>query len=377
MVDALFALGTVYSLRQDKERALRRSCACSRSSRRTPGPTTSSARCCSPTAGPRKRSPTSSAAWPRSRSARPRTTSSPAPTGRRRSRGGPARDRDLPQPGSRGHRRGGLARRSGRAASHAVRPLVALMVCLLAASARAQPHGEPAVEQRTRQGWEMLKAGRAREAAEAFRAAIAADRGFATAHLGLGVACASLGQDDEAIAAFRQAIRLRPGYVEAHYNLGVALDRTSRLDEARAAFEAALELRPGDANALFNLGRVHGRLEHWPDAAGAYERAIAARPSMRPPTLVWASPPRTWAAPPGGGARWKSPCGSSPTTQRPLRRSARCTETSSAGRTRWPHSRRRSRSGRTTPARSTSSAVPTRASGGRRRRVARSSRHSR
>jgi tetratricopeptide (TPR) repeat protein len=163
-----------------------------------------------------------------------------------------------------------------------VRARVALALCLAAPLFAQVPPAGTSAEERTRQGWELLRTGPAQAAADAFHAALAADATAAPAHLGLGVALASLGRADESIAAFREAIRLRPGYTEAHYNLGVALERASRLDEALVAFRTAVEQRPRDANALFNLGRVYGRLGRWADAADHYERAVTLRPDHAP-----------------------------------------------------------------------------------------------
>jgi tetratricopeptide (TPR) repeat protein len=103
-------------------------------------------------------------------------------------------------------------------------------------------------------GITLARLGRHREAADAYREAIALKADFPDAHNNLGNALRNLGKLDGAIAEFREALRLRPRYPEAFNNAGIALKYKGKLDEAIASYQEALRLRPAYAEAHNNLG---------------------------------------------------------------------------------------------------------------------------
>ncbi|HEX8845823.1 MAG TPA: tetratricopeptide repeat protein, partial [Pyrinomonadaceae bacterium] len=72
------------------------------------------------------------------------------------------------------------------------------------------------------QGIEHYRAGRFKEAVEAFERAIELKPDYAQAHNDLGMAYVGAGRYTEAITQFLQAIQQNPLLAEAYYNLGTA-----------------------------------------------------------------------------------------------------------------------------------------------------------
>jgi serine/threonine protein kinase/Flp pilus assembly protein TadD len=100
----------------------------------------------------------------------------------------------------------------------------------------------------------LLQMGRAAEAVQFFRAAVALRPRSAGVQLNLGSALLSQAQHTEAEAAYRRAIELSPDYAEAYRCLGQALRNQSRYAEAETAARRSLELRPDYAPAHRDLG---------------------------------------------------------------------------------------------------------------------------
>src|SRR5262249_15946599 len=95
-----------------------------------------------------------------------------------------------------------------------------------------------------------------------FERAIAADPGYAQAHLRLGSALdvkgAYLGMpelQERAVASFRRALELRPNLDEAWREFGSSLVSVGRVEEGIEAIQRALVLDPANAAAYASLGR--------------------------------------------------------------------------------------------------------------------------
>jgi DNA-binding transcriptional MerR regulator len=71
-----------------------------------------------------------------------------------------------------------------------------------------------------------------------------------------GLAAEERGDDEAAAQAYRDAVAAEPGLASAHANLGVLGYRRGDRDAARAAFERALELDPELPEARFNLANL-------------------------------------------------------------------------------------------------------------------------
>ncbi len=128
------------------------------------------------------------------------------------------------------------------------------------------------------QGRELYEAGQFREAADAFRRAIAAAPASATAHVNLGLALVQLGDRSSAIEAFRAALAAAPEDVAAHASLGALLAETGRLAEAAEHLRAAFDRSPEAAATRTLLVRTLIRLGQTDNALTVLTRAASLDP---------------------------------------------------------------------------------------------------
>jgi protein O-GlcNAc transferase len=159
------------------------------------------------------------------------------------------------------------------------------------------------------EGWTFLQSGKAHEAEQRFRQALAIHKDSPTALHGLalighqtgnlvpalalferalvvdprnpalfvnrGNSLAALQRYGEAIASFQQALVLAPGLKSAMVNMATALHAGGRLDEAVETLEQVCAAQPTPVDALNNLGNLYkdqGRLDKTLDC---YQRALA------------------------------------------------------------------------------------------------------
>ncbi len=161
----------------------------------------------------------------------------------------------------------------------------------------------------------LLRAGRAREAAEIFKSLVALEPRSFEGHFGLGVAFQSLGRQEAAIEALGKAVDIDPRNTKPHLRLAdielqrgnpaategwlrraiavhedrVLVDRLAQVllqsgqsgktSEARALLEGLAAKAPNDALAAYNLGQlllVEGSIE---EALVELRRAAALAPS--------------------------------------------------------------------------------------------------
>jgi tetratricopeptide (TPR) repeat protein/SAM-dependent methyltransferase len=115
------------------------------------------------------------------------------------------------------------------------------------------------------------------DAMRCYREALAADPGFAVAHMSLGIALQAAGEQAAAIAAYRQAISTDPGYSAAHYNLALTYLQCGEYAQAEGVFRDALRLKNDFPEAWVGLGEALERLGRDTEALAAIERAIAQR----------------------------------------------------------------------------------------------------
>jgi tetratricopeptide (TPR) repeat protein len=161
-------------------------------------------------------------------------------------------------------------------------------------------------------GIELLRAGQAAEAEQAFSAAITHGPADAEAYSNLGVTLDCQKRYGEALAAYRTALNLRPDFVQALFNMGNTYRNLGENPEARTCYEKALALfpglvqaelclaqvwkeegdyirarerleralahEPGNADALHGLGETYQAEERFPEAIAAYQGALVADP---------------------------------------------------------------------------------------------------
>jgi serine/threonine-protein kinase len=127
-------------------------------------------------------------------------------------------------------------------------------------------------------GETLLTTGRAKEAAEAFRHALATNADDFQALLGLGRANEIAGDDAGAVASYRRAIALQPSSFAAYNQLGTFFADRGRWNEAAEMFRRAASLAPDSYRAFSNLGGVSTMRCDFPAAFEAYSKALALRP---------------------------------------------------------------------------------------------------
>jgi tetratricopeptide (TPR) repeat protein len=115
-------------------------------------------------------------------------------------------------------------------------------------------------------------------AADAYRAAAAADPGLAQPHVNLIAIHGRLGSWEAAKASFDWAVRLDSGIPESYYNLGVALMAQRKFPEAEALFGEALARNPRYADAHNNLGNLRLARGERGGAEQAFRAALASQP---------------------------------------------------------------------------------------------------
>jgi Flp pilus assembly protein TadD len=93
----------------------------------------------------------------------------------------------------------------------------------------------PTAEEFNQRGLDLLAGGSAAEAAEAFRAAIAADSAHVEAHHGLVRALRDAGRLEQSIAAALALTALTPADPLAHTALSISLQRAGHVPQAEAA----------------------------------------------------------------------------------------------------------------------------------------------
>jgi tetratricopeptide (TPR) repeat protein len=131
-------------------------------------------------------------------------------------------------------------------------------------AAELQKRSEPEGEENERLAYYLLRAGRYREARDAYAALVARDGSRADLQLNLGVAMAGLGDDAGAAEAYRQALALDPEGARPRLYLGNALLRLGRRDEAVDAYREFLQREPQGESAQ-RIRRVLKQLVAAPD----------------------------------------------------------------------------------------------------------------
>jgi len=121
--------------------------------------------------------------------------------------------------------------------------------------------------------------GRAADAADSYRHAIAREPHYALAHNNLGVALYHLGDLDGAVASFRAALEAQPAFIKSRLNLALLLTKGRRLPLALEAYRQVLQVEPEHPVAWNGVGLVLSEMRQFADARNAFARAIEARPS--------------------------------------------------------------------------------------------------
>lgn len=125
---------------------------------------------------------------------------------------------------------------------------------------------------------QLLAAGDARAAADAYRSALRADPKNPQLHYNLSLALDQLGDRATEHQELEKAIQLDPDLAPAHNQLGVLALQTNRTAEAEQEFKKAIAGDPRYAEAQNNLGVLYNREGKDQDAATLYQQAIDSDP---------------------------------------------------------------------------------------------------
>jgi len=112
----------------------------------------------------------------------------------------------------------------------------------------------------TSAGDEHLKAGRLKEAEEAFRGMLQIDPDYAPALLRLGLVCNAARRFEEGAGHLRRAAERRPTDPDAHEALAESLYGLRRYEEAASAADRALKLSPDARGAHYLAGLARASL---------------------------------------------------------------------------------------------------------------------
>src|SRR5690349_9660246 len=117
-----------------------------------------------------------------------------------------------------------------------------------------------------------------REAAAAFRRALAIDPSLSIAHLNLAIALFYDSQLDEADREAQLAADAMPSAPQPPYIRGLIARAAGRDDDAAAAFERVLAIDPRDVGARVQRGQLLIAQRKYAEAAALLEQALAAEP---------------------------------------------------------------------------------------------------
>ncbi|HEY6929133.1 MAG TPA: protein kinase [Thermoanaerobaculia bacterium] len=120
----------------------------------------------------------------------------------------------------------------------------------------------------------LLVTGKAKEAGDAFRRALATQPGRYEAVVGLGRALAGAGEDRAAEATLQKAIALQPAVFAAYNRLGAFYFARGRFREAAASLRRATQLAPDSYRAHSGLGGVYTMQCDFSAALAEYRKAL-------------------------------------------------------------------------------------------------------
>ena len=126
----------------------------------------------------------------------------------------------------------------------------------------------------------LKKAGRAIEAAAAYRTALRINPSFAIAHYSLGNLHRLAGELEDAAACFERAVDAEAGHDDSLAALGQTLTALGRPAEALPFLERAVHQMPQDPGLACDLGDALAAMGRRAEAAAAYDRAIAGQPDL-------------------------------------------------------------------------------------------------
>jgi enediyne biosynthesis protein E4 len=131
-------------------------------------------------------------------------------------------------------------------------------------------------------GLALLRQGRIKEAAEAFRGAVRLKPEFVNAHYALGVALSRMGREQLAAALdqFLEVLRLKPDHVDARVDLSSILALEGDSPAAAAQLEQAIHIAPSNADLYVLLGKAQLDSTEYSKAINSFRKASELSPGL-------------------------------------------------------------------------------------------------
>lgn len=153
----------------------------------------------------------------------------------------------------------------------------ALLACAIAL---AIPGCGRRVDERTRQGYDLVVAGKIDEAIALANSILADNANHVGALNVLGLALYKSGDIQGSMVPLQKAIEIDPRFPEAHFNLGNAYNALKRTKEAEAEFAAAVEAQDKFVLARYNLGKIYEGSGRVDQALAQYRRVVDLDPQF-------------------------------------------------------------------------------------------------
>jgi tetratricopeptide (TPR) repeat protein len=133
-----------------------------------------------------------------------------------------------------------------------------------------------------REGFQLLNAGRANEAAECCRKILSIKRDLPEGHFLVGLVALELKQTGNAIHAFGSVTKLKPDHGAAWANLARLFAQTGQSGRADEAIGKAAEFSDGNPVVLDLIGTVYGQLGDQEEAGRWNQKALDKEPDSIP-----------------------------------------------------------------------------------------------
>jgi len=118
------------------------------------------------------------------------------------------------------------------------------------------------------------------EALEQYGAALKADANFAPARICRASLLMALSRTSEALPDLQRLVKQWPQDAHEQNRYGLALAELLRFDEALALFDRAVALAPREASFWHNRGVTLWNMERYAEAVASYDRALALNPGL-------------------------------------------------------------------------------------------------
>ena len=140
----------------------------------------------------------------------------------------------------------------------------------------AEPDSPEALQ---RLGTVLMLEGRTAEAEGYFHAALARDREYVDAMLGLGQIEAGRGDAATALKRFEMAIAIDPRRPRSHHLMGRAREALGQVDEALASYFRALEFDPNDVGSIARIAAIQLARSQPDQALARLDQAVELSPA--------------------------------------------------------------------------------------------------